>query len=180
MKDVLAKGNQEVLAQLAFSRLLIALDYDGTLAPIDADRERALMRPRTATLLGELCARYPCAVISGRSRADVRRRLGKARLRYVVGNHGLEPGSDLASFEREMRVAKQFLTLALANTPGVELEDKRYSLALHYRRSRQRRVARVAIERAIGKLPMPTRTIFGKAGGEPRSRGRSEQRRCAP
>ncbi|HKU43339.1 MAG TPA: trehalose-phosphatase, partial [Polyangiales bacterium] len=71
MKHVLSRENREVLAQLARTRVLLAFDYDGTLAPIVAQRDRAHMRARTRRLLARVCALYPCAVISGRSRLDV-------------------------------------------------------------------------------------------------------------
>jgi hypothetical protein len=50
MTDILAKRNHEVLARYASSNLLVAFDYDGTLAPI-VDRParadmRAITRPR--------------------------------------------------------------------------------------------------------------------------------------
>src|SRR4051812_22741123 len=59
-----------------------------TLAPIVADREHARMRTKTAQLLDQVCRVYPCAVISGRSKADVGGRLGNASVKYIIGNHG--------------------------------------------------------------------------------------------
>jgi trehalose 6-phosphate phosphatase len=46
--------------------------------------------------------------------------------------------------------------------PGVEIEDKRYSLAIHYRAAPQKRAARAAIHGAIASLPRPMRMIPGK------------------
>lgn len=162
MKDLLDKENLAVLEQLAFARTLLAFDFDGTLAPIVEDRELAQMRPRTRELLATVCARYPCAIISGRATADLAPRLGGAPIQYVVGNHGLEPGADLARYETEIGTVRPFLEAALAGEPGVELEDKRYSLALHYRRSRHKQAAVAAITRAIAALPIHMRTIAGK------------------
>lgn len=162
MKDLLAKESRSVLEQLAFARVLLAFDFDGTLAPIVEDREAAQMRPRTSELLAMVCARYPCAIISGRATADLAPRLGAAPVQYVVGNHGLEPGGDLAKYEQEMLATRPLLEAALGAEPGVELEDKRYSLALHYRRSRHKQRAVAAITRAIEALPARMRTIAGK------------------
>jgi trehalose 6-phosphate phosphatase len=50
----------------------------------------------------------------------------------------------------------------LAHIQGVELEDKQYSLAIHYRRARQRRKAREAVMRAVTGLTSPVRVIGGK------------------
>ena len=44
MADILASRNQLVLARFARSNLLVAFDYDGTLAPIVHVPDRARMR----------------------------------------------------------------------------------------------------------------------------------------
>jgi len=162
VKRLFAKQNLELLAQLAWSNVLLAFDYDGTLAPIVADRELAKMRPKTAQLLCKVCQLYPCAVISGRSKADVAPRLGDARVKYLIGNHGLEPGRDLSEFAGEIALVRPQLELALSHCQGVELEDKIYSLAVHYRKSRQKRQARSAIRDAVLALPLAMRIVTGK------------------
>lgn len=162
MRHLLARDGRQLLAQLAYSNVLLAFDFDGTLSPIVADRAEARMRPRTAALLTEVARAYPCAVISGRARRDVASRLGGAGVRYVVGNHGLEPGGDMRAFDRIMRRARPALEAALAGLQGVEVEDKRYSLAVHYRHARSRRLARGAIAAAIEALPDRMRVVAGK------------------
>lgn len=162
MKHLLSRENSEVLAQLAWSRVLVAFDFDGTLAPIISNREMAHMRARTGELFAKVCSLYPCAVISGRSQPDVSARLGAAPIKYVVGNHGLEPGVSLDEFENEIAQARALLEEALAGSAGVDLEDKRYSLALHYRRSRNKRFARSAILAAVAHLPVRMRMVPGK------------------
>lgn len=162
MKRLFAQRNLELLAQLAWSKVLLAFDYDGTLAPIVADRELAGMRPNTKRLFAEVCRLYPCAVISGRSKADVGERLGAAGVKYVIGNHGLEPGRDLSEFATEIAQVRPRLEQALERCQGVELEDKTYSLAIHYRKSRQKRQARIAIHEAVSALPLAMRIVAGK------------------
>ncbi len=164
MKHILARDTVDVLAQLASSRVLLAFDFDGTLAPIVADRERAKMRIRTSALLQTVSELYPCAVISGRAQLDVTTRLGRSGVKHVVGNHGIEPGAeaDIAGFAREIAIVRPLLEVALVDHPGVEIEDKRYSLAIHYRRARRKRAARAAIDRAVAALPRPMRVIPGK------------------
>jgi len=162
VKRLFAKQNLELLAQLAWSNVLLAFDYDGTLAPIVADRDLAKMRAKTAQLLCKVCQLYPCAVISGRSKADVSPRLGSARVKYVIGNHGLEPGRDLSEFASEIALVRPQLEHALSHCQGVELEDKIYSLAVHYRKSRQKRQARSAIRDAVLALPLAMRIVSGK------------------
>jgi trehalose 6-phosphate phosphatase len=162
VKALLARGNRELIDQLAFANVLLAFDFDGTLAPIVEDRHRAAMRPETARLFARVCERYPSAVISGRAKADVERRLKGARVRYLVGNHGIEPGTRLTAFRHEVEQTRPLLEAALAGRPGIDIEDKRYSLAVHYRRAREKAPARDAIRRAVAALPVPMRTIPGK------------------
>jgi trehalose 6-phosphate phosphatase len=162
MKRILSPDNVEVLAQFAWSNALVAFDFDGTLAPIVADRDRANMRTRTHDLFGLVCRLYPCAVISGRGRADVARRLTGSRVRYIVGNHGMEPGKRMPVFERQIAGILPQLRAALPEDWGIDVEDKRFSLAIHYRRSRRKRDARKAIYEAVARLPLPLRATAGK------------------
>ncbi len=162
MKHILSPANVGVLAQLAWARVLLAFDFDGTLAPIVADRDQAAMRATTRALLAAVCERYPCAVISGRGQRDVAARLGGIDVRHIVGNHGIEPGPNMAGFERDIDLVRPALTQALVHQQGVEIEDKRYSLTVHFRRARRKREARAAIARAVAALPRPMRVISGK------------------
>jgi trehalose 6-phosphate phosphatase len=166
MKDLLSPEHAPVLARLAAARALIAFDFDGTLAPIVAQREAAGMRERTIALFAQLCALYPCAVISGRAREDVCARLAGAHVKYVMGNHGAEPGAHLSELEQDMLRARlllcELLADRLATGSDVELEDKRYSLSLHYRKSAHKEAALSAIAAAVASLPSTMRVVPGK------------------
>lgn len=162
MRYVLAAGNVDLLAQLAWSQVLLAFDFDGTLAPIVRDRDRAQMRPRTRRLFGLICNSYPCAVISGRSHSDVSGRLGGASPRFIVGSHGIEPGSPLDSYVATVEAAEQVLRAALEGRAGIEIENKRFSLSIHYRKSRRKTESRAEIDQAVSRLPVPMRSIPGK------------------
>lgn len=162
MRRILAKEHVSLLAQMAWANVLLAFDYDGTLSPIVADRDKAGMRPRTAKLFRALCERYPCVVVSGRSQSDVAARLEGAAVKAIVGNHGLEPCNALDVYEAEAAVARAKLAETLAAWVGVDIEDKRFSLAVHYRRSRQKGEAREAILAAVAALPSPMRVVLGK------------------
>ncbi len=91
MLYVLSRKSKTLLRELTASKALLAFDFDGTLAPIVDDPGRARMRSRTRRLLRRLASAYPCAVISGRSRADLRERLAGTGIRRTIGNHGAEP-----------------------------------------------------------------------------------------
>src|SRR5689334_22785301 len=124
-------------------RLLIALDYDGTLAPITATPQEAVITPETAAVLGELasCPAYSVAVVSGRSIADLRPRLTSEII--YVGNHGLEIEGAGFSFVHEGAEATRSaiesacwdLEEALQSVRGVLIERKGLSATVHYRQA---------------------------------------------
>ncbi len=162
MKSLLAGGNEHVLAQVARSGALLAFDFDGTLAPIVSDREEAAMRPRTSSLFAQVCETYACAVISGRSRSDVAQRVGSARVKYLIGNHGVEAEETALPFRDELQDVRARLESAFSSLAGIDVEDKGYSLTVHYRQATAKRAARTAIRAAIATLPFQLRTIPGK------------------
>jgi trehalose 6-phosphate phosphatase len=152
----------QVLEQVAWSRVLVAFDFDGTLAPIVADRDSAHMRARTRTLLQRVADLYPCAVISGRGKRDVEERLDGAKVKYVTGNHGIEPGANMNAFEANVARVVPILSAAQSSAQGVDIEDKRYSLAVHYRKARRKKATRELIRTAVARLPIRMRIIPGK------------------
>lgn len=162
MRRLLARKNQPQLESLALSQALLAFDFDGTLAPIVGQRHRARMRPKTARLFAQLCRLYPCAVISGRARADVAARLGRAAVKYVVGSHGADWGAARDGLGREMRAARRLLEATLSGHEGVELEDKRYSLAVHYRAPERSACVYALVDAAVRRLPFALRVTHGK------------------
>ena len=139
MKNILAPAQRSILTPFAWSRTLVAFDFDGTLAPIVNRPERAGIRPRTRLLLTKLASLYPCIVISGRAIPDVSRRVAGLGLRGIVGNHGLEPWKATARIHRRVKEWRPAFEHVLGSEPGVEIEDKNYSLAIHYRRSRAKK-----------------------------------------
>jgi trehalose 6-phosphate phosphatase len=157
-----APGNNSTLTRFLTSRVLLAFDFDGTLAPIVADRDAARMRRRTLHLLDVVCRVYPCAVISGRRQEDVRRRLEGVPVRHVLGNHGLQPGDVDAAVFADLIELRRGLEVQLAGAPGIEVEDKHHSLALHYRRAPDRPGARAKIQQVLSDVQPAFRVVPGK------------------
>jgi trehalose 6-phosphate phosphatase len=161
MKAILSKGHLEVLRQFAWSNVLIGLDFDGTLAPIVARPDAAAMNVRTRQLLSRLCRAYPCVVISGRGQEDVNARVAGLGLVEVVGNHGLDPAVSPLKFKRLVNEWRPHLQQVVDSFPGLEVEDKKFSLAVHYRKSREKKRALGAILDVVDKLK-DARVIRGK------------------
>lgn len=118
----------------------VFLDFDGTLAPIVDDPDRAQMPETTCQVVAELADQVPVAVVSGRGLADVRERVGIDGLVYAGDHgfaiHGLEadlPRPD--GLEAELAAARRALEARLADVEGVRVEAKRFSLAVHHRQA---------------------------------------------
>lgn len=154
MRSILSADARPALDALASTRALLVFDFDGTLAPIVPDRNGAEMRPDTRTLLRAAAVLYPCAVVSGRARSDVARRLGGIPLVAIVGNHGAEAGHGPVDRTRRCIVLgwKAALAEALRGDDGVDIEDKQFSLAVHYRHAPRRAAARRAVSAAMSAL----------------------------
>ncbi|MBK7861803.1 MAG: trehalose-phosphatase [Archangiaceae bacterium] len=159
-RDLLTAHNLPVVSQFASSNLLVALDFDGTLAPIVTEPSAAKMRPRTRELLVRVCRLYPTIIISGRAVSDVRQRVRGVGLLEVIGNHGIEPWRRAEDFSGVVRSWVPTLYERLRAHKGVMIEDKAFSIAVHYRQSRQKRLARAAILKAARELE-PLRIIGG-------------------
>jgi trehalose 6-phosphate phosphatase len=155
MEAILSPAGQPVLFHIARHRPLLAFDFDGTLAPIVEDRGDAELRPRTRALLRTAALLYPCAVVSGRARADVAARVDDIPLVAIVGNHGAEPGFGPVDAYLRLRVEGWISVLreALGGARGVELEDKRLGVALHHRAAPSWSAARRRILAAVAALP---------------------------
>ena len=164
MTDLLSPKGRRELRKLAASRALLAFDFDGTLAPIVRHADRAAMRPRTRALLAEVASRFPCAVVSGRARADLRHRLAGIPVRWLIGNHGaeglLEP-REARRMRGVVRAWRDDLQARLDPAAGVRIEDKKLSLSVHYRGVPRPAAARRTILAAVSGLP-GVRVVEGK------------------
>src|SRR6186713_659242 len=89
MKHLFTPEGERALQDVMHLRPLLAFDFDGTLAPIVARPDEARVPESVSLGLAELARDLPVAIITGRSVADVRPRLGFAP-HYVIGNHGAE------------------------------------------------------------------------------------------
>lgn len=119
--------------------LLIACDYDGTLAELVSDPSKAKAHPLAMAAL-DRCISMPwtsVAVISGRSVDDLRERLGAVQPQFIAGSHGAElPESRLTlnGKQAESIASIERIVGELARrTSGLRMELKPASVVLHYR-----------------------------------------------
>ncbi|MGH9670510.1 MAG: trehalose-phosphatase [Terriglobales bacterium] len=153
---------------LAVRHLTIFLDFDGSLVPLRAHPEQVWLDRGGRQLLGRL-ARHPrvtLVLISGRQRADLRKRVNVPAARYL-GLHGLEhrngtfarPGTS-----RLMRVARRMLAERLRHLPGIWVEDKGPVFVAHYRgaSAATARRARQIVRETLDWLEPDLRVLPGK------------------
>jgi trehalose 6-phosphate phosphatase len=152
-ESIMTPQHLRSLAGFAHSNVLLAFDYDGTLAPSTARPEDARMRPATRRLLTSIARAYPTVVISGRALADVTAMLRRVPLWYIYGNHGLEPSSARNDTMPDTREWVTRLACRIPEELGVRIEDKGHTLTLHFRGVRDRTRALAAIEEAVESLP---------------------------
>jgi len=122
-------------------RLFLFLDYDGTLVPIERTPDRAVLPSRRKGLLEALRERMFVCIVSGRSLADVRRRVGIDDLAYI-GNHGLEARWGRRNWvhpqaKKRLPALGRLLKRIEARTqrfPRLLIENKGVTGSVHFRR----------------------------------------------
>lgn len=146
--------------------LLVASDYDGTLAPIVTDPELAFPDARALSALVSL-GRLPdtyVAILSGRDAAVLERLSGAPEGVELVGSHGAERSGLVPDVEgdarRDLALALGRLETLLAQFPGSHLEAKPAGVAFHYRNvSPSLRPAAESAARRVGEA-LPALTIL--------------------
>ena len=143
-------------------RILLLFDYDGTLTPIVARPEDALLPDDVRQRLTSLAShpRFILGIVSGRSLSDLQDRAGVPGL-ICAGNHGMEiqgPGfqfthPEAVSARPALQQVCSALTKATEQIPGALVEDKGLTLTVHYRGVSEERVGEIetAVTNAISQ-----------------------------
>ena len=129
----------------AVPHLLVALDFDGTVAPIVARPEDAVAHPVSARAVRRLAALPDTAVayVSGRSLDSLRQAARPPENVLLVGSHGAEvdvPGLPTlrpltADEETIVDALDAVLKLIASAAPGSWVEQKPYARVLHTRQA---------------------------------------------
>jgi trehalose-phosphatase len=137
MAPSLAADWTRVAAQIQSGcRVAVFLDFDGTLVKIARRPDQVRLAPATRRVLRRL-ARHPrvtLVVISGRRRSELLRYIGLPGIHYF-GLYGWErsgrsplPRSALIA----LRSARAQLSTHLSSIPGLWVEDKHFSMSVHF------------------------------------------------
>ncbi len=135
----------EIAARLRGCRPAVFLDYDGTLAPIHENPDQAFLPEATRDRVRQLAARVPVAIVSGRGRDKIMHFVGMDEIAYA-GSHGFDISGPRGTIQLQqdpglleaMARASAGLRQALAGVAGiegVEIEEKGFSTAVHYRKA---------------------------------------------
>ncbi len=153
-------------------RLLVALDFDGTLAPEVDDPEAARALPEAARALDRLRALpgTTVALVSGRSLASLARVAQVDESWPLIGSHGLEqrfgPGESpdaISVVDRErLAVLRARLGPLVAAVEGAWVEDKPAGFAVHSRVVERERAS--ALEAALREATAGDRDLTVRAG----------------
>jgi trehalose 6-phosphate phosphatase len=161
-RNILAARNSEALRDIAASGGLLAFDFDGTLAPFDStDPSATQMRGETMELLRSLAHCAPVAVITGRAVSDVASRLVGVPLLAIVGNHGVEPSAFARKASNAVARWIPQLDALVAAYPHLIIENKRYSISVHYRNVTSRVDAIAAVMALVPLLPGKVAAVHG-------------------
>ncbi|TVT21561.1 trehalose-phosphatase [Amycolatopsis acidiphila] len=131
-------------------RLLVACDYDGTLAPIVTNPDEARPLPESVGALRSLAGLHETttAVISGRALRDLAILSRLPSEVHLVGSHGSEfdigfvHALDAKARDMHRRLERELEELA-GEVPGVQLEVKPASIAVHVRRAERDAAGRI-------------------------------------
>lgn len=114
-------------------RVLLGIDFDGTLAPIVDHPDEAVPDQRALAVLKDL-AKQPeldVAVVSGRALDNLRLRLGDVPGAILIGEHGNDIGG--RSSEDPLIDEAAAMINVLADRVGATVERKGRSVTFHYR-----------------------------------------------
>ncbi|ASL15166.1 trehalose-6-phosphate phosphatase OtsB1 [Mycobacterium intracellulare subsp. chimaera] len=144
------EGYSQLRELVVARRPAVFLDFDGTLSDIVDHPESATLVDGAADALRALATQCPVAVISGRDLSDVRERVNVERVWYA-GSHGfdlLEPNGTRhenasAAVIDALGLAATRLAGMFKGVSGIELEHKRFAVAIHYRNADPQAEARV-------------------------------------
>ncbi|WP_406600845.1 trehalose-phosphatase [Microvirga rosea] len=150
------------------------LDFDGTLVDIVERPEAVAVDPNLPEILASLEARLggALAIISGRPIAFLDQHLGTRRF-DMAGLHGLEHRIEGDLFlcdpddHPRLREMVERLEEILRSRPGILIEDKGCSVAIHWRLAPiEREFVHSVVHSALEALGSDYRVQFGKAVAE--------------
>ncbi|KAK7351175.1 hypothetical protein VNO77_10429 [Canavalia gladiata] len=131
-------------------KIVVFLDYDGTLSPIVTDPDKAFMTRKMRATLKGIARHFPTAIVTGRCRDKVYNFVKLAEL-YYAGSHGMDIKGPTKSQSPKkgnnkgvlFQPASQFLPMIdevykillekTNSVPGAKVENNKFCLSVHFR-----------------------------------------------
>lgn len=131
----------DVEKELNGKEVFLFLDYDGTLTPIVATPDLAVLSEEMREAVRQLSEKYKVAVVSGRATDDVRSKVQLDHLFYA-GSHGFEivlPDGEVKTHPQAQEIRTTIKQVykdmreKVASVTGALVEDVKYTISVHYR-----------------------------------------------
>ncbi|MFI5305103.1 MAG: trehalose-phosphatase [Nitrospiria bacterium] len=135
----LVQSLENLKNEIRGKHLILFVDFDGTLLPIQRDPKKVFLSAEAKMILSVLSRTIPVTIISGRSLKELKRKVGIPEIN-LSGNHGLEiegPAGFYLNSEAILSYHTITKVCSLLNDtfkadPGIFIEDKGLSLSIHY------------------------------------------------
>ena len=120
---------------------VLFLDFDGTLAPLQSHPDLVWISQEQSDLLKQLAQHIPTVILSGRALPDLLKRIPAEALAGIAGDHGAsrvfrgrhyvpDEAKDAVSAVHQL---SRLLRQHIQSWPGTLVEEKEYSVSVHYR-----------------------------------------------
>ncbi|KAL9234251.1 hypothetical protein vseg_009139 [Gypsophila vaccaria] len=126
-------------------KIVMFLDYDGTLSPIVQDPDRAFMSQEMRAAVKEVAKHFPTAIVSGRGKDKVYDFV-KLKELYYAGSHGMDiegPSNEKSDKSILCQPANEFLPMinevydklvrTTSSIEGAKVESNKFCLSVHFR-----------------------------------------------
>jgi trehalose 6-phosphate synthase/phosphatase len=158
-------------------RLILFLDYDGTIVPIEQTPEKATLPPQIKKEIRQLTTRYPwldLVVVSGRDSRFLSNQFSGIRI-HMAAEHGAKYfDPELGRWNKRIHSSRigwyssalKIISDYAARTPFSQVEKKHYAIAWHYRQSPAEygefQARKLAEELEMGLANLPVSILRGK------------------
>ncbi len=154
-------------------KIILFLDYDGTLVPIKKKPSLAVLSTSIRKLLKKLATHSNISVIivTGRSFSDIKKLMGIKKITYV-SNHGFQISGDKIKWihpdaKRNIAILKKIFLLlnnALSSFPETLVEDKKLTLSVHFRNERNNHIQ--FVKKIVAATIQPFQENINKTAGK--------------
>lgn len=120
---------------MTHSEMVVAVDFDGTIAPLVDHPDQAIADPAARNALRTLALSegIKVVVISGRSHASLTDQLGEVEGAVYIGEHGNDTGDVVMTRDALVGEMIDLVESLASETPGAVTERKTRSATFHYR-----------------------------------------------